>query len=186
MTVHLVPVGVAELPDFFALHDRSCFGGCYCAVWTRFGDDWAQRCAARTPNRDAMEARVQAGHHIGFLARADDRTVGWTGAGPRHCFPGLASRAGARAHVPDGASWIIGCLAFHPEARGRGFADTTVAAVVQLAHDAGAACVDAFPVRPWDEPRSYRGSERLYARHGFDEVGAEREVVVMRRMLRPR
>ncbi|MCB9675252.1 MAG: GNAT family N-acetyltransferase [Alphaproteobacteria bacterium] len=178
--IRLVPLGVAELPDFAALH--AGFGGCYCAVWTRFGPDWAERCAKGT-NLAATEADVRAGRKPGFLVYEGDALVGWTGAGPRAELPSMATRLGSRLGRPD--AWAIGCLAFPAEARGRGLADATVEAVVAEARAAGAAFIEAFPTRPWDEPRSYRGSERLYARHGFTVVASDpdggSEILLMRR-----
>lgn len=85
--------------------------------------------------------------------------------------------------------WAVGCIAIDPAHRGRGLADRVVAAVVARATAAGAAAVEAYPTRPYDEPRSYRGSERLYARHAFEVVGAEPDgdssILLMRRELSP-
>lgn len=185
--MRLQALGVDGLPAFFDLHDRPCFGGCYCAVWTAFGPDWTQRCADRTPNRDHLRERVRAGEHRGFLVQGESGVLGWTGAGARRCFPGLEQRAGARRHPNGPDDSILGCLAVAPSARGTGLAHAVVDAVVARAAASGAVCIDAFPVRPWDEPRSYRGSERLFSAHGFVEVGSEvvgdTEVVVMRRSL---
>lgn len=186
MKVTLEALSEEGLDDFLALHDRRCFGGCYCAVWSAFGADWGERCQARTPNRQHLIERVEAGQHRGFLVRSELGTA-WTGAGRRRCFAGMEDRAGARSHPNAPDDWVIGCLALPPEARGAGLAHAVVDALVTRATLDGAGCIDAFPVRPWDEPRAYRGSERLYRAHGFVEVGSERvgttEVVVMRRRL---
>lgn len=186
MSIALQALDPAGLDAFLDLHDRACFGGCYCAVWTAFGPDWGARCTARTPNRDHVVAAVEAGEHRGYLVRHDSWT-GWVGAGPRRCFPGVERRAGARLYPAGPDDWILGCLALPPEARGTGAAHAVVEAVISEANAAGARSIHAFPVRPWDEPRSYRGSERLYTAHGFVVVGTEdvggSVVVVLRRRL---
>ncbi len=71
--------------------------------------------------------------------------------------------------------WSIGCLALRADCRGAGLASRVVQAVVERARNAGASAIEAYPTRPWDEPRSYRGGHRLYARLGFLEVGSERD-----------
>lgn len=186
-SVTLVVLTPAEIDAFVTLHDRACFGGCYCAVWTELGPDWGERCRARTPNRVSTMERVQRGEHVGFLVLEEGEVVGWTGAGPRLSFPRLHERKGARRFPNDPSDWILGCFALAPEHRGRGLAHRIVEAVLEHARSAGASGVDAFPVRPWDEPRAYRGAESLYAAHGFEVVGSEpddqSEVLVMRRRL---
>ena len=48
---------------FTSLLGGSEFGGCFCAVWTAFGDDWVSRCGDPSrPNLAVTRARVMAGH----------------------------------------------------------------------------------------------------------------------------
>ena len=173
MEITLRPLEPSGLPAFVALHDRPCFGGCYCAVWTAIGPDWSARCAARTPNRQEIVDRIERGEHVGFLVERAGVVVGWTGSGPRAGFPRLHERKGARIAPAAPTDWIVGCLAFVPEVRGQGLADAVLDELIAIAWAAGATCIDAFPVRPWDEPRSYRGSVGLYLRHGFVQIAEE-------------
>lgn len=59
--------------------------------------------------------------------------------------------------------------------------------MVERARSAGARVVEAYPVRPWDEPRSYRGHHRTYLGLGFREIAAERdggaEILLLQREL---
>ena len=47
--------------------------------------------------------------------------------------------------------------------------------------------MEAYPTRPWDEPRSFRGSEATYRALGFEVVGSEKdgasEILLMRLVL---
>ena len=42
--------------------------------------------------------------------------------------------------------------------------------MAETARRAGARWLEACPVEPWDEPRSYRGAASTYRRLGFVEV----------------
>jgi GNAT superfamily N-acetyltransferase len=110
--------------------------------------------------------------------------VAWTGSGPKGEFPLLATKLASRPTPSDGATWAVGCLAVRAAHRGRGLADEVVAAVIEEARRAGASAVEAYPVRPFHEPRVYRGTEGLYRRAGFVQAGVEKdgahEVLLMR------
>ena len=189
LPVTLIPLEPSLLPAFEDLLGGSDFGGCFCAVWTSMGPDWGARCGAPArPNLARTKADLRAGREVGFLVMRGGVHVGWTGAGPRDQFPLLGSKRGSRLSDRDDA-WGIGCLAIPAAHRGQGLADAIVEAVAQRARSRGAGCVEAFPVRPFHEPRAYRGSERLFARHGFTVVGLEEDgehaVLLMRRELSP-
>ncbi len=174
MLPDLEPLGPANLDAFANLLGGDDFGGCFCAVWTAHGDDWVARCRdPARPNLDVTRQRIAAGEHVGFLVRDAGVLVAWTGAGPKTGFPFLATRLGARRSPMTDDVWCIGCLAVTEARRGTGLAERIVQAVVHRARDAGARALEAYPVRPWDEPRSYRGHHRTYERLGFAEVAAE-------------
>jgi GNAT superfamily N-acetyltransferase len=109
--------------------------------------------------------------------------VGWTGSGPKTAFPFLKAKLGSRISdfAPD--VWSVGCLAIKEIYRGKGLADLVVQAVIQQATDQGAKALEAYPVRPFHEPRVFRGTYTLYQRLGFQEISAEKddehEVVLM-------
>lgn len=174
--IELVALDVDGLPAFAALLGRPDFGGCFCAVWTAFrdGSDWQRRCAdGARPNLEETRSRVERGEHVGFLVRRGGALVGWTGAGRKSSFPALATRLGARLTPATDDVWSIGCIALPAEQRGQGLAADVVRAVIALARSDGGRAVEAYPTRPWDEPRSYRGAESTYRRLGFVETGAE-------------
>lgn len=188
MSLRLRALGAEELGELEALLGGPGFGGCFCAVWCHHGPDWGARCAdPARPNLAATAADVRAGRRAGFLVEVAGEVVAWTGSGPRSEFPALGQRLGARLVPREPGTWVVGCLALAPEQRGRGLGEDIVRAVVSEARAAGARRLDAFPTRPWDEPRSYRGSLSMYRRLGFVERGAEAdgdsEIVWMRREL---
>lgn len=188
MQVTLEPLTAARLPEFEALLGGSEFGGCFCAVWTSFGEDWGARCAdPARPNLLATTRDLGSGRRVGYFVREGREVVAWTGSGPKTEFPLLATKLGSRLTPSAATTWSVGCLAVRAAHRGRGLPAAIVAAVLDEARRAGAVCVEAYPVRPFHEPRVYRGTVGVFERAGFVELGAERdgphEIVVMRRGL---
>lgn len=172
----LVPLSAALLPEFRALHLSSGFGGCFCAVWTSFDETWIARCEeGGHRNFEITKARVENGEHVGYLLFAGSEAIGWTGSGPKTSYPLLATKLGSRTTPCAPDVWALGCLAVRADWRGKGIADRIVDLVVQAARENGARVIEAYPVHPWDEDRSYRGSVGLFERHGFVTVGSERD-----------
>ena len=177
-TLSLEPLDEANLSTFAALLSGRGFGGCFCAVWTAHGSDWAQRCAnPAKPNLEETTRRVLAGEHVGFLVWAagegSRRLVAWTGAGPKRGFPLLATKLGSRLSPTSAEVWSIGCLAIASEERGQGLSLGVVQALAQEAARQGASAIEAYPTDPWDEPRSYRGARSTFARAGFQVVARD-------------
>lgn len=187
--LHLERLTPNGIDVFTELLGGAEFGGCFCAVWTAHGPDWVQRCGdPARPNLEVTRRQVDAGEHVGFLVREGGDTVAWTGAGPKKGLPLLATKLGSRLSPADADIWSIGCIAVRQDRRGTALPQKIVAAVAELARNAGARALEAYPTRPWDEPRSYRGSHRMYEQLGFQERGAERdgatEILLMRLDLR--
>ncbi|MBL4847963.1 MAG: GNAT family N-acetyltransferase [Planctomycetes bacterium] len=179
----------ATLPLFGALLAERGFGGCFCAVWTAHGSDWAQRCSnPAKPNLDETTRRVLAGEHVGFLVwegeESTRRLVAWTGAGPKTGFPLMARKLGSRLTPTSHEVWSIGCLAIASKHRGQGLSKRVVLALVDEATRHGASALEAYPTDPWDEPRSYRGAQSTFAEVGFQVVARDpdedAEILVMR------
>lgn len=167
----LVPLTPDRVADFAALLSGPDFGGCFCAVWTHHGPDWAARCGdPARPNLALTRADVAAGRKPGYLVLDHGEVVAWTGAGPKSEFPHLATRLGSRRSRHGEDTWFLGCLAIRGDRRGQGLSAAIVRAVLARARAAGAQRVEATPTDPWDEPRSYRGALSLFLRLGFTEV----------------
>jgi GNAT superfamily N-acetyltransferase len=183
--IQLEPLGPRSLPQFADLLGGDGFGGCFCAVWTAFADDWSQRCGdPARPNLQETTRRVLAGEHVGYLVTEGDHLVAWTGSGPKTSFPLLATKLGSRLSPMADAVWSVGCVAIGPRHRGCGLSMRVVQAVIEQAKRAGAEAVEAYPTLPWDEPRSYRGAHTTFEKLGFQTVGRDQdgaaEILLMR------
>jgi len=186
--VQLEPLRPDRLDAFGELLGGQEFGGCFCAVWTSHDDHWAARCQdPARPNFAITASRVRAGHEVGFLVLQGAQLVGWTGTGPKANFPFLMKKLASRLSPPDETVWAIGCIAIRQGFRGRGLSSQIVDAIITLSRQRGARLLEAYPTRPWDEPRSYRGSEAVFRRAGFQEIAKEHdgesEVLLMQRHL---
>ena len=186
----LSPLQPDSLHELRELLGGSDFGGCFCAVWTGFGEGWGDRCSdPEQPNYEITRRDVEDGRRAGFFIREGPELIGWTGAGPAPEFPQLAKWPGSRLSSLDASTWVIGCIALRAQHRGRGTAARVIEAVVARAEGEGAEAIEAFPALPWSEPRSYRGSFSTYERLGFVEQGRQPSgdvaIVHMRRRLGP-
>jgi GNAT superfamily N-acetyltransferase len=180
----LSPLTSDKLDEFRSLLGSSEFGGCFCAVWSSYGEDWVERCSDQgQPNFYITKKNVEAGKHAGYLVYQDKDLVGWTGSGPKTAFPFLKSKLGSRLSEFSSDIWSVGCLAVKEAYRGRGISDFIVRAVAQEAATKGARSLEAYPTRRFHEPRVFRGTYTLYGRLGFNERGSEKdtdhEIVLM-------
>lgn len=185
MNLMLQPLKPEKLGIFKELLGSSDFGGCFCAVWTSFGEDWVDRCRDKAqPNFLITKSNVEAGHHVGFLIYHGDDLIGWTGSGPKTDFPFLKTKLGSRLSSFSADIWSVGCLAVKEAYRGKGISDFIVKAVAEEARKKGATALEAYPTRPFHEPRVFRGTYQLYKRLGFSEIGADKdesyEIVLMK------
>lgn len=176
MKLKLQPLATDNLDVFKELLGSSDFGGCFCAVWTSFGDDWIDRCKDKAqPNFLITKKNVEAGKHVGFLIYHGNDLIGWTGSGPKTDFPFLKTKLGSRLSNFSSEIWSVGCLAVKGTHRGQGMSDIIVKTVAEEASRRGAVALEAYPTRPFHEPRVFRGTYHLYKRLGFFEVGAEKD-----------
>ncbi|MEK6706628.1 MAG: GNAT family N-acetyltransferase [Bdellovibrionota bacterium] len=185
MSLSLEPLKIGKIDAFKDLLGSSDFGGCFCAVWTSHSDDWVTRCHDKLqPNFQITKMNVESGRHTGYLIYQDQDLVGWTGSGPKTSFPFLKEKLGSRLSNYSDDIWSIGCLAIKEDFRGRGLSDAIVQAVIAEARANGATCLEAYPTRPFHEPRVFRGTYQLYKRIGFIETGSEKdgdyEIVLMK------
>lgn len=152
------------------------FGGCYCAVWRSFDDTWVKRCQdPSAPNLEISKKFVLSGKHLGFLVYENESLVGWTGSGPKTEYPLLKTKLGSRLTPFDSEIWSIGCIAIQSSFRGQSKSLEIIKAVIEEAKRNHAKFVEAYPVKPWDEARSYRGSFSQYQGLGFEECGSEKD-----------
>lgn len=174
--LNLVPLDHRHMQDFERLLGGKEFGGCYCAYWTQGGEGWEERCKERPKeNLAAVEARVRAGEHLGYLLErdADGAFVGWVAAGPKAAYPKLLERPGSRLGGAPEGTWAIACLAVGFAHRGRGYSAEAVRLAVGAAKAAGARTLEAYPIEPCLDGGEYRGTKALYEKAGFTAVDGE-------------
>jgi len=176
-----------------AFSDNPEWARCYCQFYRiPRALDWKAFTADQ--NRVAAGASIACGEAEGYLAKAEGNppeTVGWLHAAPRHKLPHGFERMRVEppeVDVPPQEAAIIVCFVIAPAWRRRGVATALLdAALVDLAAR-GIAVVDAFPfksgesVSPADH---YHGPASLFASRGFEPIGGNDEVTVMRRRLIP-
>jgi GNAT superfamily N-acetyltransferase len=189
MILTLQPLKEETLGIFKELLGSSEFGGCFCAVWTSHGDDWIARCHDKSqPNFLITEKNVLEGRHVGYLVYQGNDLIGWTGSGPKIAFPFLKTKLGSRLSDFSPKTWSIGCLAVKEAFRGKGLSDLIIQSVIDEATAKGADTLEAYPIKPFHEPRIFRGTYELYKRLGFVECGSEKdgeyEIVLMNCPLR--
>jgi len=176
MQIQLKVLTPNDKDAFRTLLGSTDFGGCFCAVWTSYGDDWEKRCLdSSQPNYFITTADLKRGRHVGFLVYLGDQLIGWTGSGPKSAFPLMKTKLGSRLSEFTSEVWSIGCIAVSSEFRGQNLSEKIVRAVIDEARSRSAKAVEAYPVCPFHEPRMYRGSYNLFKRLGFVEVGSEKD-----------
>jgi len=171
-----------------AFSDNPEWARCYCQFYRiPRALDWKAFTADQ--NRVAAGASIACGEAEGYLARAADQTVGWLHAAPRHKLPHGFERMRVEPpeiDVPPQEAAIIVCFVIAPAWRRRGVATALLdAALVDLAAR-GIAIVDAFPFKSGesDKPADhYHGPASLFASRGFEAIGGNDDVTVMRRRL---
>ncbi len=185
MSLSLVPLKPEKIEPFRELLGSSNFGGCFCAVWTTYSEDWVSRCHDKSqPNFFITKKNVEEGKHVGYFIYQGRELIGWTGSGPKTAFPFLETKLGSRLSSFSPEIWSIGCLAIREPFRGKGLPDRIVRTVIDEARAKGAVTLEAYPTRPFHEPRIFRGTYQLYKRLSFVESGSEKdgeyEIVLMK------
>lgn len=113
---------------------------------------------------------------MGVIAVRDGEPVGWCACGPRARFTtALTGRSRLLGHRPredDGDVWLIACLFVRPGRTGDGVVLPLIRGAIDLALDAGATAVEAWPlavgIRRSGE--AHVGREGVFARLGFERI----------------
>lgn len=187
--LRLTALTANDLGVFRELLGSNEFGGCFCSVWTSFDRNWESRCRDQSqPNFLVTKKNVEDRKHVGYLIYQEEALVGWTGSGPKTAFPFLREKLGSRLSEFSDQIWSIGCLAVKESFRGKRLSGPIVQAVAAEAIRNDAIYLEAYPTKPFDEPRIFRGTYRLYERLGFTEATSEKdgdyEIALMRLSLK--
>lgn len=203
MNLEIKPLTPELAADFFDFFDNRAFsynspeGPCYC---TRFQMTKEEEKAAINDQIEAYggwekglvriicqlaKQQIASGVLRGYLAYADDVSIGWCNANDKANFPEESGNE-ARFHAPaEKREKVVACFEIAPEFRGKGVATALLKRVIDDAKSEGYIAVEAFPrIRDeryeWDCP----GPVRLYEKVGFPKMSEKDGRVVMRKELR--
>jgi GNAT superfamily N-acetyltransferase len=151
---------------------------CHCRYWhfTGTSDEWLGR-MFNTPEVNEAEFRGAldsgAAEARGVVALADHRVIGWMKLAAAETVQKLYKQRVYRT-LPcfdgDRAGVVtVGCFLVDPEWRRHGVASRLLACGVQMAREAGAVSVEAFPysgASPQDH-QLWTGPEKVFTDHGF-------------------
>ncbi|MFZ5893998.1 MAG: GNAT family N-acetyltransferase [Myxococcota bacterium] len=170
------PSDSAALEAFFA----RCDVPCHCRYWHFAGDKnaWLDRCF-NAPSENARELREdleRSGELSAVVARDDHGIHGWLKITPaerveklyqQRLYRGLPCFAGERS-----GTFTVGCVLVEPDFRRRGVARELLSAAVDLAKQAGARRIEAFPRRGehLGDPELWMGPYSSFERAGFRVV----------------
>lgn len=141
-------------------------------------------------NRLAMDARIACAEMGGYLALRNDTVVGWLNAQPRTRLRHCDARIGVRpppAGVPEHEAAAVVCFVVAPAERRRGIAAALLAGALADLAARGIRVVDAYPRAddvgaPFTQDH-YRGPRRLFLAHGFEAVGRDGRIEILRKAL---
>ena len=190
----LSPATRADYLAFFdhergpAFSDNAEWARCYCQFYrVPRALDWKAFTAEQ--NRVAASASIACGEAEGYLAKADGAVVGWLHAAPRHKLPHAFERLRVEApeiDVPPHDAAVIVCFVVAPAWRRRGVATALLDGALADLAARGIAIVDAFPFKAGESTSAtdhYHGPAALFASRGFEPIGGNDDVTIVRRRL---
>ena len=167
--------------ELTALFER-CDCPCYCAYWHFAGDknSWLDRCAnRRNDSRSELEDAARKGgpQAQGLIALTKEQVIGWMKLAPAPALSKIyAQRSYRKLPVlePTHKAFAVGCFLVDPEFRRQGVALGLLRLAIEIARDAGASRLDAFPrIDPDLAPEhAFMGPGDIFQRLGFKETHA--------------
>ena len=143
--LRVVPATPDRWDDVAAILGGNGDRGCWCQ--SPRGLVPGGRRAAPGARREGLRAQLAGSPPPGMLAYVDGEAAGWCGFGVRPELPRLA-RSRTIPTIDDRPVWSILCFNIRVGYRRRGVASALLAGVVELAREAGAPGVEAYPIDP--------------------------------------
>lgn len=137
---------------------------CWCMVWREMPSDERGDNDAK---RAALECRISAGEPVGVLAYEAGAPVAWCSVAPRETFRPL----GGEAYDDNAAVWAIVCFFAVRSLRGTGISRRLIEAACDVASEAGATVIKAYPVDPDSPSYGFMGRVPTFLDAGFEELG---------------
>lgn len=125
--------------------------------------------------KEALQNLIREDQAHGVLAYQGEQCVGWCAVDPLSEQPGHDYVLETQGPVPA-STWSIHCLYVHPKARGAGVSRVLIKEAIDVAREAGATEVLAFPIP--EESRSrfppheaeFSGRMSTFMKFGFERV----------------
>ena len=154
-------------------------------MYWRLGPQYHER--PRADNRRDLCRLASSGRPSGLVAFDGDLAVGWCLLAPRADLAWLA-QARYLGPVDDLPVWSIPCFFVRRSHRRRGMTSALVDAAIDVARQAGAPALEAYPIDtdvPGHTTNLFPGVASFFARRGFEVVARRRkDRPVMRKILR--
>ncbi|HRE27147.1 MAG TPA: GNAT family N-acetyltransferase [Anaerolineales bacterium] len=168
MTLEVRALTPEEWPALVELFgEQGARSGCWC-MYFRIGSAYRRRSSA--VNKAAFHEVVRQGPPPGLLAFDGDRAVGWCQVTPRSLLPWL-DHTWRLKPVDDMPVWSISCFYIRIGYRRRGVTGALIQAALDLARQAGAPALEAYPLDGRLSPSATStGYATTFARAGFQEV----------------
>ena len=129
-------------------------------------------------NKRAMKHLVESGEPPGLLVYLEGEPAGWCSLDPRERFLRIEhSRSLKRVDDRPGV-WSLNCFVIAREYRRHGLMTGLLDAAVDYARERGANVIEAYPIEPAGDLKSYQGYTGIastFRRRGFREVARPRE-----------
>lgn len=126
----------------------------------------------RGPARGEYVASLLEQGPLGVLAYDGEEPVGWGAVAPRSATSFARNRK--IPHVDDLPVWSLWCIRVRPGHRGKGVSHAVISGAVDLAREAGAPALEAYPLdnggERVDQTMAYPGLRRNFERAGFGYV----------------
>jgi GNAT superfamily N-acetyltransferase len=171
--VEIRPLTADRWGDFEKLFGpRGAYAGCWC-MWPRLRskDFNASNAAGR---KEDIRGLTKSSEPPGLLAYVAGQAVGWVAVDRRERLEHFEySRKLKALDRPDGL-WSIVCFVIDKQHRRQGLMSRLLDAAVDYARERGARVIEAYPVDPEGDLKSYHGFTGIasvFERAGFVRVG---------------
>ena len=161
----LTPELLPDLEDLFG--EKGAVGGCWCMYW-RIGNQYRKRPAE--VNKADFFKIVSNGPPPGLLAFDGSLPVGWCQLTPRDDLPWL-DRSWRLKRIDAVPVWSLSCLYVRKGYRRKGVTTALIKAALQVARQAGAPALEAYPLDASISPSATgTGFASTFERLGFKTV----------------
>lgn len=173
----------ATLHDFLDFFDHRAFveypdwSGCYCQHYLTPSKDHGGPTDTAEGNRSLACSRTESGEMAGYLAYEGEKLVAWCAAGSAELYPDFPEADEKLARIL--------CFVVDPGYRGIGVSSSLLDFIIQDLASLGFEAVEAYPkFSAPDSALSYRGTQSMYQKRGFENLGPLNEhMLTMRKYL---